>query len=110
MPTDEAIAKLEALRAEALAAVEAAPDAAALRDTEIRYLGRKGPLAAVLSTLGGMEPQERKEAGMVANAVRSALESAVAGRRPRWRPGSAPRSPPHSRWSSTTRATPTAST
>ncbi len=81
MPTDEAIAKLEALRAETLAAVEAAPDAAALRDTEIRYLGRKGPLAAVLSTLGGMEPEERKEVGMVANAVRSALESAVAGRR-----------------------------
>ena len=81
MPTDEAIAKLEALRAETLAAVEAAPDAAALRDTAIRYLGRKGPLAAVLSTLGGMEPQERKEVGMVANAVRSALESAVAGRR-----------------------------
>ncbi|HEY2666878.1 MAG TPA: phenylalanine--tRNA ligase subunit alpha [Actinomycetota bacterium] len=81
MPIDEAITKLEALRAEALAAIEAAPDAAALRDTEIRYLGRKGPLAAVLSTLGGMEPQERKEIGMVANAARTALESAVAGRR-----------------------------
>src|SRR2546426_12484157 len=81
MPTDEAIARLEALRAEALAAIEAARDAAALRDTEIRYLGRKGPLAAVLSTLGAMQPQERKEVGMVANAVRSALESAVGGRR-----------------------------
>ncbi|MEA2591566.1 MAG: hypothetical protein QOD62_1397, partial [Actinomycetota bacterium] len=55
MSTVDAIAKLEALRAEALEATEAAPDAAALRDTEIRYLGRKGPLAAVLSTLGGME-------------------------------------------------------
>src|SRR3981081_3239777 len=81
MSTVDAIAKLEALRAEALEAVEAVPDAAALRDTEIRYLGRKGPLAAVLSTLGGMEPDERKQVGMVANAVRSALESAVAGRR-----------------------------
>jgi phenylalanyl-tRNA synthetase alpha chain len=81
MSTVDAIAKLEALRAEALEAIEAAPDAAALRDTEIRYLGRKGPLAAVLSTLGGMEPDERKQVGIVANAVRSALESAVAGRR-----------------------------
>jgi phenylalanyl-tRNA synthetase alpha chain len=81
MSTIEAIAKLEALRAEALEAVGAVPDAAALRDTEIRYLGRKGPLAAVLSTLGGMEPDERKQVGMVANSVRSALESAVAGRR-----------------------------
>jgi phenylalanyl-tRNA synthetase alpha chain len=81
MPTVEPIAKLEALRAEALEAVEGAPDAAALRDTEIRYLGRKGPLAGVLSTLGGMEPDERKQVGLVANAVRSALESAFAGRR-----------------------------
>jgi len=81
MSTVDAIAKLETLRGEALEALEAAPDAAALRDTEIRYLGRKGPLAAVLSTLGGMEPDERKQVGMVANAVRSALESAVAGRR-----------------------------
>src|SRR5437660_2869236 len=81
MPTDEVIARLEALRAAAVAAIEAAPDAEALRDTELRYLGRRGPLAAVLSTLGGMEPQERKEIGVVANAVRSALGSAVAGRR-----------------------------
>jgi phenylalanyl-tRNA synthetase alpha chain len=81
MQTDEAIARLEAIRAEARAALEAAPDSAALRDAEIRFLGRKGPLAAILGTLSGMAPEERKEVGRVANEVRAALESLINERR-----------------------------
>src|SRR5689334_21100394 len=81
MSVPEAIASLESLRAEALAAVEEAPDAAALREVEIRFLGRKGPLAGIVSTLGSLEPDERREVGKVANEVRAAIEAAVAGRR-----------------------------
>ena len=81
MSTHEIIARLEALREEAHAGIAAASDAAALRDAEVRFLGRKGPLAAILSGLGALEPDERREVGKVANEVRATLEAAIADRR-----------------------------
>src|SRR6266511_2011511 len=81
MTPEEALARLEAVRSEALAAFEAAAGAPALRDAELRFLGRKGPLSAVMSTLGTLPSDERREVGRVANEVRSALESALAERR-----------------------------
>lgn len=81
MSTSEAAARLEDLRGEALQAIGAAGDAAGLRDVEVRFLGRKGPLAAIVSTLGTLPPEDRREVGRVANEVRQALEAALAGRR-----------------------------
>ena len=83
MAIEDVIARLQEIRSEGLAALEAAPDAPGLRDAEVRYLGRKAPLAAIVSTLGGMPPEERRDVGRVANEVRSALESSVAERRSR---------------------------
>ncbi|HEU5004379.1 MAG TPA: phenylalanine--tRNA ligase subunit alpha [Actinomycetota bacterium] len=81
MSTAEAVARLEEIQAEGLAAVVGASDAAALRDAEIRFLGRKGPLAAVVGTLGSLGPDERRTVGQVANEVRTALTGAIAERR-----------------------------
>jgi phenylalanyl-tRNA synthetase alpha chain len=81
METDDAAPRLEALKADGLAALEAAGSLDALREAELRFLGRKGPLAAIVGTLGKRDPEERRELGRLANEVRTALEGSVAGRR-----------------------------
>ena len=40
--------RIEQLRDEARAAIEAAPDAAALEEVRVRYLGRKAELTTIL--------------------------------------------------------------
>ena len=81
MEKDDAMARLDVIRSEGLAALEAAPDAGALREAELRFLGRKGPLAGIVGTLGARDPEERRELGRIANEVRMALEAKVADRR-----------------------------
>ena len=81
MAMSDAVARLEGLTGEALAAVSDAADAAALRELEVRYLGRKGPLAAIVATLGSLPTEERREVGRVANEARASLTAALAGRR-----------------------------
>ncbi|HLI57438.1 MAG TPA: phenylalanine--tRNA ligase subunit alpha [Actinomycetota bacterium] len=80
MAIDEDAARLGALRTEGVAAIAAAADRVLLDETKLRFLGRKGPLAAIVGTLGRRDPEERKELGRLANETRSALESAVAER------------------------------
>jgi phenylalanyl-tRNA synthetase alpha chain len=72
--------ELEAIRTEGLAAIAAAGDAGAAREAELRFLGRKGRLARIVSSLGQRSPEERREIGRLANEVRAALEAAVAER------------------------------
>jgi phenylalanyl-tRNA synthetase alpha chain len=71
---------LEALQAEALAAIAAAPDVAALEALEQDVLGRKGRLTGVLRGIGGLPAEDRPKVGAVANTVRSAVETALAER------------------------------
>jgi phenylalanyl-tRNA synthetase alpha chain len=71
---------LETLSAEALAAIEAAPDTATLNALEVDILGKKGRLTAVLRGIGGLPPEDRPKVGAVANVVRGAIESAIAER------------------------------
>jgi phenylalanyl-tRNA synthetase alpha chain len=71
---------LEALRDEALAAVAAASDVATLESIELDVLGRKGRLTAVLRGIGALPPEDRPRVGAVANAVREAIEQALAAR------------------------------
>lgn len=78
MDPDDLVAELKSIREEGLAAIGAAADLAALREAEIRALGRKSPLARAVASLGGLPPGARREAGRVANEVRAALEGAVA--------------------------------
>jgi phenylalanyl-tRNA synthetase alpha chain len=64
----------EGLRGEALAAVAAARTAVELDDARVAYLGRKSPLKLALRDV------RDRESGMALNAVREAIESAVAAR------------------------------
>jgi len=72
---------LAALDAEATAALEAATDEAALELVRVRYLGRKGDLAAILRGLADVDPAQRPEIGKRANEVKQRLEAALATRR-----------------------------
>jgi len=71
---------LETLRDEAVAAVAAASDVAALESIELDVLGRKGRLTSVLRGIGALPPEDRPQVGAVANAVREAIERALATR------------------------------
>jgi phenylalanyl-tRNA synthetase alpha chain len=71
---------LEALRDEALAAIAAASDVATLESIELDVLGRKGRLTSVLRGIGALPPEDRPRVGAVANAVREAIERALAAR------------------------------
>ncbi|MBA4370708.1 MAG: phenylalanine--tRNA ligase subunit alpha [Coriobacteriaceae bacterium] len=74
------IEDLEALRAEGLAAVGAAGDLPALGAARVAYLGKKGSLTGILRGLGALSAEERPAAGQASNAVRVALEEAIAAR------------------------------
>ena len=50
--------QLAKIRAEALAAFEAAQDSAALDALRVQYLGKKGELTAVLKMMGKLSPEE----------------------------------------------------
>jgi phenylalanyl-tRNA synthetase alpha chain len=73
-------AQLDRLRADALAAVEGAPDAAALEQVHVSFLGRKGALTEILRGIGGLAPDDRPRIGAVANDVREAVEAAADAR------------------------------
>ena len=69
--------QLAKIRAEALAAFEAAPDSAALDALRVQYLGKKGELTGVLKMMGKLSAEERPAMGQLANEVRAALETAI---------------------------------
>jgi phenylalanyl-tRNA synthetase alpha chain len=71
---------LEALRDDALASIAASGDVAALEALELDILGKKGRLTAVLRGIGALPPDDRPRVGAVANAVRGAIETALAER------------------------------
>ena len=69
--------QLAKIRAEALAAFDAAQDSAQLDELRVRYLGKKGELTAVLKQMGKLSPEERPAMGQLANDVRAALDAAL---------------------------------
>lgn len=73
--------ELEAMRKDALGAVDKAVSLEELEEARIRFLGKKGVLTAVLRGLGGLPPDLRPEAGQLANEIRQAFEEALAQKR-----------------------------
>ena len=73
--------KLEQLKTEASAAFASAKDAAELEAAEIKYLGRKGAMAALMQGVAGLPSHERPMMGKYANEVKQAVERALAERR-----------------------------
>ncbi len=74
---DEAI---ESLRKEALAALEACRDPAALSEFRVAYLGRNGAVKGLLGRLSELPPEERPAFGRDANLLKRELEEAFAAR------------------------------
>ena len=72
---------IPALRDAALAAVARAGSLADLEEARVAHLGRRSPLAEVLSGIGRLAPDQRGPVGKDANAARRAVEDALAARR-----------------------------
>jgi len=72
---------LSSLRDQTLAAIAAANDEATLEAARVAALGKKGTISALLATLGGMSPDERRSAGAAINALKDEAGEALAARR-----------------------------
>ena len=66
---------------EAKGKIEESSDLEALKKKEIDLLGKQSLTAQAKGSLGGLEPEERRELGLVLNETRSKLEEMLATRR-----------------------------
>jgi phenylalanyl-tRNA synthetase alpha chain len=73
--------ELETLRDEALDAIAASADVAALEAIDLDVLGKKGRLTGVLRGIGTLAPEDRPVVGALANTVRERIQAALAERR-----------------------------
>ena len=71
---------LEALTTEALAAIAAAEDLAALDQVRVQFTGKKSQLAEQSKALGKMDPEQRKIQGAVLHSVRETINTALTAR------------------------------
>jgi phenylalanyl-tRNA synthetase alpha chain len=67
--------KLVAMLDEGRTAFESADSAAALQDTRVRFLGKKGALTSIMKGMGQLTAEERPVVGALANQVKSELEA-----------------------------------
>ena len=72
---------LENIKAEAIVAIEAASDIAALEELRVSYLGKKGALTSLLKNLGQLSAEERPKAGAEINAVKQQLNDQLNARK-----------------------------
>lgn len=77
---DDLQRRLDDLRSTAVDEIGRAADAAALEQWRITHLGRKSPLADLLSGMGKLSPDERRAVGSTANVVKRELEQAFTER------------------------------
>ncbi len=69
--------RIEQIRREAQAAIEAAQSTPALEEARIRYLGRKAELPNLLREVASLPADRRAATGRAANEARKALEAAI---------------------------------
>ena len=74
-------AEANTLKADILAAIDAAADEAALEAVRVGALGKKGSVSALLKTLGGMSAEDRQLNGPLFNALRDTVGSAIADKK-----------------------------
>jgi phenylalanyl-tRNA synthetase alpha chain len=72
---------IEALVAEATAAIAAADSTEAIRQVAAAVVGKKAPLAQAGRALGGLEPDDRKRVGQQLHEARTLIEGLVEQRR-----------------------------
>ncbi|MDR2647627.1 MAG: phenylalanine--tRNA ligase subunit alpha [Oscillospiraceae bacterium] len=72
--------QLNALLGDAQATIAQAQSTAALEQTRIAFLGKKGKLTAILKRMGSLSPEERPIMGALANETRSQLDALLEAR------------------------------
>jgi phenylalanyl-tRNA synthetase alpha chain len=77
---DQSPTNLEQLAADAHGRIAACADLPALEALKVDLFGKKGAVTALLKTLGGLAPEERRAAGARINAVRDELAAVISGR------------------------------
>ena len=73
--------QLEELVKEAQAAVDGTNDLSELDAVRVHYLGKKGALTQQMQSLGKLPAEERRDAGMVINVAKQAVQNAIEQRR-----------------------------
>ena len=73
--------QLEALRTEALAAIDAASDEAAVEQVRIKYLGQAGALTAISKGMRDVSKEDKPRLGKLLNDVRGAITAALEDRK-----------------------------
>lgn len=68
---------ITAIEQEALAAIAAAGDLAALDAVRVAELGKKGRVSGLMGALGKMSPEERKEQGPLLNTLKTRVDEAI---------------------------------
>jgi len=71
---------IEAMVADALAAIAAADSVTALKEARLAHAGERSPLALANRAIGSLQPQERKQAGQLLGAARGTVQQALAAR------------------------------
>lgn len=72
---------LQAIESRAAAEIAACSDLRALDELRVRYLGKKGLITEQLKSLGGLEPEQRKQAGQQVNLIRDVLNRLLLDRK-----------------------------
>ena len=69
--------QLEAIKASAIAAINAANDQAEIEALRVQYLGKKGELTAILKQMGSLSPEERPIMGQLVNEAKAVVEGLI---------------------------------
>lgn len=69
--------QIEQIKLNALKEIEQAKDLKELNEVNVKYLGKKGELTAVLRGMGALSAEERPVIGSLVNVVRDELEGAI---------------------------------
>ncbi|MBU2591359.1 MAG: phenylalanine--tRNA ligase subunit alpha [Nitrospinae bacterium] len=72
--------KLKELEINSVGDISSAPDSVTLNDIRVKYLGKKGLLTGILSGLGSLPPEERREMGALANTLKTSIEGAISAK------------------------------
>ena len=72
---------IAALQSEIMAQISGAADEAALEAVRVATLGKKGSVSALLATMGGLSPDERKVKGPQFNGLKDAVTEAITTRK-----------------------------
>ena len=71
---------------DAMAALGEVKDAAALEEFRIKYLGRKGLVTGMLSQIGKLDKDDRRQGGQIANKTKKQVTAAFEESLPFQRP------------------------